>query len=156
MKRIRPGLKSTCLLMVAWMMATVGAWGCADPDTATKAGTASPHRLERIADAAAFEQLVASAGDRILMIEFFADWCSPCKVLEPVLVEVAAEVGDTADLYAVDVDANRQLARRMGVSGIPNVLVISAGKTVQRLRGVLPKTTYLEAIQRAWRRDTGM
>lgn len=141
--------------MVTCLLATFGAWGCGDPKAATIDPSSPSNRLERVTDAAAFGQLIASAGDRILVIDFFADWCAPCKTLEPVLAEVASEVDAIADLYAVDVDANRQLAREMGVSGIPIVLVIKAGKTLQRLRGVLPKTAYLEAIQRASHQASG-
>jgi thioredoxin 1 len=64
------------------------------------------------------------------------------------LVEVAAETKGVARLYAVDVDQSRDLARRMGVSGIPNVLLIKEGKILENLRGVLPKKTYLAAIRR--------
>lgn len=150
-KRIRPGLSWKWAVTVAWLLATLTPWGCADPQATAVGQTGSANQLRRIADAAEFDQLIDSAGDRILVIDFFADWCAPCKVLEPILVEVADEVGAIADIYSVDVDANRQLARRMGVSGIPYVLVIGAGKPPQRLSGVLPKTAYLEAIQKASR-----
>lgn len=133
-------------VIVLWLVLGLLIWGCMDKKTGV---AKAPEATPRIADTASFDHLLASAGERLLVIEFFADWCAPCKLLAPILVEVAEEVKDLADVYTIDVDANRRLAQRMGVSGIPNILLIKNGKTLDRLRGLLPKETYLTAIRRA-------
>lgn len=135
-------------VMAIWLGLCLLIWGCTDKKTGV---AKAPETIPRIADAASFDRLLATAGERLLVIDFFADWCGPCKLVTPILAEVAEEVKEVADVYTVDVDANRRLAQRMGVSGIPNILLIKNGKTLDRLYGVLPKETYLTAIRRAAR-----
>lgn len=137
--------------MLVGMLILFSTAGCFDSGATETGGTGATAQLERIADEAAFEALLAAAGNRLLVVEFYADWCAPCKLVAPILAEVAWAVGDRADFYAVDVDANRTLARRMGVSGIPNVMLIKKGAVLQRLPGVLAKETYLAAIRAAER-----
>lgn len=135
------------LLMICLAFGLLG-WSCTDhPQEAV----GESHATARIADENAFDQLLASAGDRLLVIDFYADWCAPCKQLGPILEKVAREAADLADFYTVDVDANRPLAQRMGVSGIPNIMLIKNGEVLDRLRGVLPEETYLAAIRKAAR-----
>jgi thioredoxin 1 len=134
--------------MAVWLGLGLLAMGCADRE---QEAVGESQSTTRISDADTFDQLLASAGDRLLVIDFFADWCAPCKALAPILEKVASETKDFADFYTVDVDANRKLAQRMGVSGIPNLLLIKNGKILDRLRGVLPKETYLAAIRKASR-----
>lgn len=139
------GIRTRILLLV---LISLGAWGCSDTGAVQTSGKAGSGRPSLITSEMEFDRLLSTAGDRILVIDFYADWCAPCKILKPILVEVAAETDDVALFYAVDVDQSRDLARRMGVSGIPNVLLIKEGKTLENLRGVLPKKTYLAAIRK--------
>jgi thioredoxin 1 len=134
------------------LLAALCILGCSDSGAAKAGGGRSPTNLTPIADETAFDQLLRASGDRVLVVEFYADWCAPCKLLAPILAQVAEASGDLAGFYAVDVDRNRNLARRMGVSGIPNVLLIREGKVLQHLRGVLPQKTYLAAIREAARK----
>jgi thioredoxin 1 len=142
------------LVMMIWLVLALGASGCSDRGAASADDAGTSDRIGIIADEEAFDRLVAGAGDRIVVVDFYADWCTPCKLLAPILAEVAGEAGAAADFYTVNVDLNRELARRMGVSGIPNVMLIREGKVLERLRGVLPKKTYLAVIREAARQTT--
>jgi thioredoxin 1 len=139
------GVGTRILLLV---LISLGAWGCTDTGAVQANGDGGAGRPSLITSEAEFDRILATAGDRILVIDFYADWCAPCKILAPILAEVAAETEKVAVFYAVDVDQSRDLARRMGVSGIPNVLLIKKGKILENLRGVLPKKTYLAAIRK--------
>ncbi|MDJ0780668.1 MAG: thioredoxin family protein [Desulfosarcinaceae bacterium] len=129
------------------MLATI--MGCENREASTSGENRSENYPRPISDAAAFEQLLATAGDRLLVIDFHAEWCAPCKLLVPILAEVSRKTSDLADFYAVDIDANRALAQRMGVSGIPYVLLMQNGTPLKKLRGLLSEEIYIAAIREA-------
>ena len=150
--RDRLGGITTRILVLVLIISS--AWGCSDTGAVPARGEGGSGQPTRIKTEAEFDRLLSTAGDRILVIDFYADWCAPCKILAPILVEVAAETDDVAVFYVVDVDQSRYLARRMGISGIPNVLLLREGKILENLRGVLPKKTYLTAIRNLAARTT--
>ena len=78
-----------------------------------------------------------------VVVDFWAEWCGPCKTLGPILEKVAAET--QIELVKVDVDANQQLAQQFGVQGIPNVIAFRNGEAVSRFTGAIP-----EASVRDW------
>ncbi len=91
------------------------------------------------------------ASDKPVIVDFFATWCGPCKVLAPVLTELEEEYGDRIDFYRVDVDKAGQLARDYDVSGVPTLVFFVKGKEVPDLRivGGPPKhvlAQYLDAL----------
>ena len=85
--------------------------------------------------AAAFEELVG--GDGPVLVDFYADWCGPCQMLEPTVKQLAAETDAT--VAKVDVDANQDLAGTYGVRGVPTLLVFVDGEPVERVVGVRGK-----------------
>jgi len=92
-------------------------------------------------------RIVAAAGERLLMFDFYADWCQPCKELEPILESIAVQKADVVDVYRVNYDENQSLAELFGVRGIPFVAYVKNRTLVYSLMGLRPKETYLEAIE---------
>lgn len=82
-----------------------------------------------------------------VLIDFFADWCGPCKMLAPVLKEVKAELGDKVSILKVDVDKNQPLAAQFDVRGVPTMLLFKNGKQLWRQSGVVPKDEILRILK---------
>ncbi len=92
-----------------------------------------------------FESKVINAQGPVL-VDFFATWCGPCKMLAPVLDEVSAEVAGKAQVYKVDVDQSADLANRYGIRSVPTLMVFEGGKPVRTAMGAQPKHKLLELI----------
>ena len=75
----------------------------------------------------------------VVLDDFYADWCGPCKMVAPVLEEVQADYGDKLSVVKVDVDVEQNLAQRFGVQSIPTLIVFKDGKQVASTLGFQPK-----------------
>lgn len=95
-----------------------------------------------------FRQVVADAGDRLLMFEFYADWCPPCKQLAPIVEQVAKENREILDVYKINTDKNRALASDFRITGIPHVAFFKNKEIVMSLSGSYPKKMYSKVIRR--------
>lgn len=91
---------------------------------------------------AAFEQ----AGNRMVVLDLYADWCMPCKVLSPTLAELAGQNRHNAAFYRINVDKSPDLARAFGVRGIPYVVFLKHHKAVYALSGVNPRGRYQKIL----------
>lgn len=80
------------------------------------------------------------------MIDFYADWCGPCKTVAPILVELQEEYNDKIVIYKVDTEAQQELASMFGVRSIPSLLFVPAEGQPQMATGALPKETFIKAI----------
>jgi len=87
------------------------------------------------------------AGELPAIIDFYADWCGPCKMVAPVLEELSAEYDGKLNIYKVDTEAQQELAAAFGISSIPSILFIPKDDKPQMAAGALPKQTFLEVIK---------
>lgn len=84
--------------------------------------------------------------DLPVLVDFWADWCGPCKMLSPVVSEIAEEAKDFK-VYAVNVDEEPELASRYGIRSIPSLLVFKNGEIAKQSVGVIPKEQILELLK---------
>ena len=94
---------------------------------------------------ASFEEVVLKS-DKPVLVDFWATWCGPCRMLGPVIEEIATEYEGRVVVGKVDVDSNQDYAAKYGVRNIPTVLVFQNGEVVGRQVGVAPKNTDTEAL----------
>ncbi|MBW6535251.1 MAG: thioredoxin [Mariniphaga sp.] len=80
------------------------------------------------------------------MIDFYADWCGPCKMVAPVLEELQKEYGDKLLIYKVDTEQEQELAGMFGIQSIPSLLFVPVDGQPQMAMGALPKATFEQAI----------
>ena len=85
-----------------------------------------------------FEQEVVNSESPVL-VDFWAEWCAPCKMIAPVLEEIASEQGDNLKIAKMDVDVNQVVAQQFGVMSIPTLILFKGGQPVERLVGYMPK-----------------
>ena len=97
---------------------------------------------------ATFDQEVKNS-DVPVVVDFWAEWCGPCKQIGPALEELAAEYGDKIKIAKVDVDSNPNSAAAMGVRGIPALFIFKDGAPISNRAGAAPK-----AAQKSWIDDS--
>ena len=82
-----------------------------------------------------------------VLVDFFATWCGPCKMLAPILKEVKDELGENISIIKIDVDKNQPLAAQYQVRGVPTMMLFQNGKQLWRQSGVLTKQEIVKIIQ---------
>ena len=95
-----------------------------------------------------FDELVLKS-EKPVMVDFWAEWCGPCRMVGPIMEELSDDFKDKAVVGKLDVDSNQEFAAKFGVRNIPTVLVFKNGEIVGRQVGVAPKAKYTEAINSA-------
>lgn len=85
-------------------------------------------------------------GDKPCLIDFYADWCGPCKMVAPILEELADEYEGEIYIYKVDTEAEQELAAAFGIRSIPSILFCPMGEQPQMAQGALPKDGFIQAI----------
>ena len=98
-------------------------------------------------DKTAFDEKVRSEG--VAVVDFWAEWCGPCRMLAPTIDQLADSVGDKAIVGKVDIDSNQELAVEFGVSSIPTVIVFKDGQPVSRFVGIRQLGEYEQAVNEA-------
>lgn len=95
---------------------------------------------------ATFEDVVLKS-TKPVMVDFWAAWCGPCRMVAPIIDDLYKEYEGKAVIGKVDVDANQEFAAKYGVRNIPTVLVFQNGEVVGRQVGVAPRDTYANALE---------
>ena len=89
-----------------------------------------------------------TSSDRPVLVDFYADWCGPCKAIAPIVEELAGEYSNSIDVRKVDVDSDPQLAGQFGIRGIPTLILFKDGAPVETVVGGVSKSALAEVIER--------
>ena len=92
------------------------------------------------------EDFDKTIGSGKVLVDFWAGWCMPCKMVAPVIEELAVENEGSLTVAKVDIDSNNDIAARFGIMSIPTVILFNDGLEVKRFIGVQPKATYSAAL----------
>jgi len=95
------------------------------------------------------ENFESSIAEGITLVDFFADWCGPCRVIAPIVEELAADFDGRANIVKVDVEAAQATAGKLGITSIPTLILFKNGKEVDRIIGVKDKPTLKALIENA-------
>ncbi len=86
-------------------------------------------------------------GDKPCLIDFYADWCGPCRMVAPILEELDTEYEGKINIYKIDTEAEQELAGMFGIRSIPSLLFVPLGGQPQMATGALPKDSFKKAIK---------
>ena len=94
-----------------------------------------------------FEAQVLKA-DRPVVVDFWAEWCAPCRAIAPIIKDLAAQYGDQVVIGKLDIEANPSVPGRLGIRSIPTVLAFRDGRVVEQLVGARPKADFEAMIKK--------
>ncbi len=97
-------------------------------------------------DEGSFESEVVKS-EKTTIVDFYADWCGPCKMMSPIIDSVAEELGDSVKVCKVNTDDNMNLAEQYGIMSIPTIIIFKNGEIVNRFSGVRSKSEIIDAIK---------
>ena len=93
-----------------------------------------------------FEEEVKKS-NKTVIVDFYADWCGPCKMMSPVIDNIAEELGDSVKVGKVNTDENMELAEEYGIMSIPTIMIFKDGQVVKEFNGVTSKSELLDALK---------
>jgi thioredoxin 1 len=94
-----------------------------------------------------FKEIIS--GDKPVLVDFYADWCGPCKMMSPVVEQVSKEMAEQVRVLKVDVDRNQSAAMAYQIQGVPTFIIFKNGKAVWRQSGAMPAQTLRSALQQS-------
>ncbi|AFA50258.1 thioredoxin [Acetobacterium woodii] len=101
--------------------------------------------MAKVIDQSEFGNLVLKS-EGVVLVDFFAIWCGPCKALAPILEEVSSEVKETASVYKVDIDQSQALAQEYRVMSVPTLKIFKNGEVVETIVGLQSKGVLLDKL----------
>ncbi len=102
-------------------------------------------KLHTIDSMSSFKELIN--GDKPVLVDFSAEWCGPCKSLQPILKEVARQLKDSVRIIKIDVDKNQELSQKLQIQGVPTLILYKDGAPLWRQSGVIPAQQLVQIIQ---------
>jgi len=99
----------------------------------------------QVVDTKEFEHILQN--EAVVLVDFFATWCGPCKMLGPVLEELAQKLAGSVHIVKVDVDQSSDLAMKFGIMSVPTMILFKEGKAVKQLQGYQPAARIEEQLQ---------
>ncbi len=100
-----------------------------------------------VTDSTFEEDVISASKEKPVLVDFWAEWCGPCKMLSPLVEQLASENTEKLQVAKVDIDANNAVANRFGIMSIPTLILFKDGKPVKQLVGYMPKDRILSQIQ---------
>ncbi|MBK8564334.1 MAG: thioredoxin [Saprospiraceae bacterium] len=94
-----------------------------------------------------FEDLINS--DKPVLVDFAAEWCGPCKAMNPILQKLSEEMGDKVEIITIDVDQNPAIAQHLNIMGVPTFIIFKQGLTLWRQSGMLSATALTHVLEQA-------
>lgn len=102
--------------------------------------------MAKVINTAEFRNIVEN-GNGVAVVDFFATWCGPCKMLAPIFAEVGEEMKEDATFYKLDIDQSLEIAQQFNVSSVPTMIVFKDGKAVDQIVGFMPKESLIERVK---------
>ena len=93
-----------------------------------------------------FNEIINS--DKPTLVDFYANWCQPCKMMTPIIEETKNTLGDKAPVLKIDIDKNREVALKYGIRGVPTMILFQKGKTIWRQSGVVPSKMLVGEVEK--------
>ena len=88
--------------------------------------------------------------DKLVLVDFWAEWCLPCKKVDPLLAEIANEMGDKVEIVTLNIDENPETTRAYRVMSVPTLTVFKGGEPVNSVTGAKPKSALVKLIESAF------
>ena len=92
-----------------------------------------------------FDQLIQSS--KPVLVDFYAEWCGPCKIMKPRILDVAERMGDNVKVVQIDVDKEKELATRFRISSVPTLIIFKNGKQQWRQSGIISALALMKLLQ---------
>jgi thioredoxin 1 len=92
-----------------------------------------------------FNEIIKS--DKPVLVDFYATWCGPCKMMNPILEELKTSVGEDATIIKIDVDRNRDVAQALGIQGLPTLMIFQKGELKWRQSGVVATNVLQQVLK---------
>ena len=140
----RPAILLRLFIVV---MITLYISSCQDYSSGKDRGSGVESNVGSVKSEAQFVNIIETSKERLLMFEMYADWCAPCRLLAPVIEEVARENAGRVTIYKINTEENKALAASLRVPGLPFVLFMKNKEALHSMLGLHPKDAYVSAIE---------